>query len=258
MSLSSWDKRIDRAGVLIEAYPAASELLNFYRNIARLQRSVFDDLNQASQTDVGSLARHFPQLLALVKRIGPPELASRAEKLSDQPFRWDELVAAVWDAAPAQEEDGLDDGETFFARALLQPFAEYLATRGQAAHANGAHESHCPFCGRKPGLGVLRGEGDGAKRSLICTLCATEWVFRRILCPGCGEEHRDKLPVYTAAGFEHVRVEACDECRTYIKSIDLTKNGLAVPVVDELASVPLDIWAEEHGYTKLQPNLLGM
>jgi formate dehydrogenase maturation protein FdhE len=33
---------------------------------------------------------------------------------------------------------------------------------------------------------------------------------------------------------------------------------LAVPVVDELASVPLDIWAEEQGYTKLQPNLLGM
>ena len=54
------------------------------------------------------------------------------------------------------------------------------------------------------------------------------------------------------------KLEACDHCRTYIKSIDLTKNGLAVPVVDELASVPLDIWAEEHGYTKLQPNLLGM
>jgi FdhE protein len=68
----------------------------------------------------------------------------------------------------------------------------------------------------------------------------------------------DKLPVYTAGQFEHVRVEACDSCRTYIKSVDLTRNGLAVPIVDELATVPLNIWAEEHGYTKLQPNLLGM
>ena len=25
--------------------------------------------------------------------------------------------------------------------------------------------------------------GDGGKRSLICSLCATEWDFRRIVCP---------------------------------------------------------------------------
>ena len=40
--------------------------------------------------------------------------------------------------------------------------------------------------------------------------------------------------------------------------IDLSKNGLADPLVDELASVPLDLWAQEHGYAKLHPNLLGM
>jgi formate dehydrogenase maturation protein FdhE len=43
----------------------------------------------------------------------------------------------------------------------------------------------------------------------------------------------------------------------YLKSIDLTKTGLAVPVVDELATLPLDLWAHEHGYEKLQINLLG-
>jgi len=40
--------------------------------------------------------------------------------------------------------------------------------------------------------------------------------------------------------------------------VDLTKNGHAVPVVDEIATVALNIWAEEHGYSKLEPNLLGM
>jgi FdhE protein len=55
-----------------------------------------------------------------------------------------------------------------------------------------------------------------------------------------------------------VRLECCDACRTYIKSVDLTKNGLADPLVDELASVPLDLWAREHGYDKLRPNLLGL
>jgi len=43
----------------------------------------------------------------------------------------------------------------------------------------------------------------------------------------------------------------------YLKSIDLTRMGLAVPVVDELATIPLDLWARGHGYAKLQINLLG-
>jgi FdhE protein len=64
--------------------------------------------------------------------------------------------------------------------------------------------------------------------------------------------------VYTAKEFPHVRIEACDTCRTYIKSVDLTKNGLAVPVVDELATISLALWADERGYTKVQLNLLGM
>jgi formate dehydrogenase maturation protein FdhE len=40
--------------------------------------------------------------------------------------------------------------------------------------------------------------------------------------------------------------------------VDLTKNGLAVPVVDELATIPMNLWAHEHGYVKLRTNLLGI
>jgi FdhE protein len=119
----------------------------------------------------------------------------------------------------------------------------------------------CPLCSGRPQVGVLRQQGDGAKRSLICSLCATEWDYRRIVCPACGEESVDKLPVYIsegAKGFYHIRVEACDTCRRYIKTIDLTKNGRAVPVVDELAAIPLSLWAAENGYTKVSTNLLGL
>jgi len=96
---------------------------------------------------------------------------------------------------------------------------------------------------------------------VVCSLCATEWEYRRIVCAACGEESVDKLPVYVAEGaqgFDHIRVEACDTCRHYIKTIDLTKNGRAVPVVDELAAIPLSLWAAENGYTKVSTNLLGL
>ena len=79
-----------------------------------------------------------------------------------------------------------------------------------------------------------------------------------MVCAACGEQTVEKLAVYTAEQFRHVRVEACDTCRYYIKTVDLTKHGLAVPVVDELATVPLDLWAAEQGYTKLQPNVLAL
>jgi Protein involved in formate dehydrogenase formation len=116
----------------------------------------------------------------------------------------------------------------------------------------------CPSCGSKPVVGVLRGEGEGAKRSLICSLCALEWPYRRVICVNCGEEDKEKLPVYLAAQIEHVRVEACDSCRTYLKSVDLTKDGFAVPEVDEIATVTLNLWADEHDYAKVETNLLGM
>jgi FdhE protein len=40
--------------------------------------------------------------------------------------------------------------------------------------------------------------------------------------------------------------------------VDLTKDGFAVPEVDEIATVSLNLWAEEHGYMKIETNLLGM
>lgn len=73
---------------------------------------------------------------------------------------------------------------------------------------------------------------------------------------GWGEQTEQKLSVFTAG--DNIRVECCDSCRTYIKTIDLTKDGHAEPIVDEMASAPLDLWAQERGYVKLHPNLLGI
>jgi Protein involved in formate dehydrogenase formation len=87
-------------------------------------------------------------------------------------------------------------------------------------------------------LGVLRQMGEGVRRNLLCGFCLCEWEFRRIVCPGCDEKDHAMLPVYTAGEFPYIRVECCDTWQTYLKSIDLSKHGLADPLVDELAYVP--------------------
>jgi FdhE protein len=89
-------------------------------------------------------------------------------------------------------------------------------------------------------------------------LCFREWDFGRLLCPNCGENQETQLPVFAAEQFGHVRIAACETCRYYIKTVDLTRDGLAVPEVDELAALALDLWANERGYTKLQVNLFGL
>ena len=44
----------------------------------------------------------------------------------------------------------------------------------------------------------------------------------------------------------------------YLKTVDLTRQGNAVPLVDEVAGAPLDLWAREHGYHKIELNLIGL
>lgn len=249
--MTTHDTRIARAEHLAQQHSNAAPLLNFYAQLARFQQPIFAEFESKSETDLRALLCSFPSLIQLVARSGTHLLASyAAENLRDDDARLT-LLSAAWEGGEA-----LDPAARFYARVLLQPYAEYLASRGDVS--DGAAGPTCPFCNARPVAGVLRGEGDGGKRSLLCSLCATEWQFRRVLCPGCGEENKDKLPVYTSEQFPFARVEACDTCQTYIKSIDLTKDGHAIPMVDEIATVALNIWADEHDYVKLETNLLGM
>lgn len=245
---SPYERRVARARDLAVQFPPSANVLDFYGRIALFQKSVFEGLAAKADTDVRTVLPHLPVLVDLVKAYGPARLAEYADASLGN---W---IVAFWDAGA--KTAALESEPLFFARSLLQPYAEWLATRG--APPQETQEAACPFCGGKPVAGVLRGEGDGAKRSLICSLCATEWQYRRIVCPNCGEQNKDHLPVYIAEGINYIRVEACDECKTYIKSVDLTRNGHAIPTVDELATVALNIWADDHGYAKLETNLLGM
>jgi FdhE protein len=245
MSRHSWDRRIERAAELEKAYPAAAEALRFYQAIARFQKDL-----KTSSPEPELLLEHMPALLALIRKIGPPPLAQAAEELAGASAEWPNLL----------NDADLEPTKVFFARVLLQPYAARAALDTEIATdiATGVTRTTCPVCGERPVAAVLRPEGEGGKRNLICSLCFTEWEFRRMLCPNCGEEDYQKLPVYTAAEFQHIRVEACDACRHYIKAVDLTINGHAVPEVDELAAIALDVWAAERDYAKVMTNILGL
>jgi FdhE protein len=260
VSSSPWQQRIARADVLTRAYPFAAEILSFYAHVARLQERLYQRLESGSQ--LPRLASDLPHdvdtqflsFLGEMEDVAPRALTEMAGQLREASLgSLANLLNAVWqrtETSPSQPEE-------FLARAFLQPYA-VLARANAGSSWKDYNRSVCPFCGRKPGAGILKPMGDGGSRWLLCSFCLAEWEFRRIVCAGCGEEDYQKLPVYTAADFDYFRVECCETCKQYLKTVDLTKNGLAEPVVDEIAAAPLDLWAREQGYAKMEPNLMGM
>ena len=263
MANTAWQQRIRRAEHLAAQHPFAAEILGFYIHMARFREGLYQRIERSAgkisislsaPLELPELLASFPPFLTVVEEHGPARLALVAADLRNAPSgSWSDLLNACWSAAGQPPSDP----QEFLAFAFLQPHAEFLRSSA-ALQLDGYTLALCPFCDRKPTLGILRQQGDGGRRSLLCGFCLSEWEFRRVVCPGCGQEDHTKLPVYTAEELPYIRVECCDVCHTYTKSIDLTKNGLANPLVDELASIPLNLWAQDHGYARLHPNLLGM
>jgi len=289
MNHAKWDRRIRRANELASTYSFSAQGMRYYARVATFQKGLYGEIQKAladspkissdrplrDELDFFLLLPNFPGFLSMIQKIAPAPLAQAAATLAQKgAAAWQHAIEDFWQGDSELAADMEDTGQTGFpdhlastqwsatfsdrvlAWSFLQPYAEYLADHREIAILDGT-PSTCPLCGGKPIVGVLRSEGDGAKKSLICMLCAHEWAFRRIYCPACGEEREPQMAFYSAPEIAHVRVDVCDTCHTYLKSIDLTKTGLAVAVVDELATIPLDLWAREHGYEKLQINLLG-
>jgi FdhE protein len=261
---AKWEARIARARQLAADNPSAREALSFFAELTAYQRSLFlaaaDVLQDAGEfpeaVDVVDAAAAVPDFVAWLASHGPPPLARSAMGMHAAPAEWTALVRECLrsDSLP------VDAPTAFVIAAVLQPYAEAAAAAraGNAAPEpqSGILSSRCPVCSGLPVVGVLCEEGQGARRMLVCSRCLSEWNYHRVVCPACGEEGFDALPVYTADAFSHIRIEACDACRRYLKTIDLTRNGLAIPVVDDVASLTLDLWAVERGYNRLQANLL--
>jgi len=149
--------------------------------------------------------------------------------------------------------------DDYLSRAMLRPYVQVLRERGVRPGRELAR-GRCPFCGGIPALALRRSssESDGAARSLVCGLCDLEWTFQRIVCPACFEQTPAKLPSYASDAHPNVRIEACETCRRYVKSLDVTRNPRAAPEVDDLVTLALDLWATEQGFVRIEPGLAGI
>jgi formate dehydrogenase maturation protein FdhE len=235
--VTPFERRERRARFLAESYPNTSQILLFYAEIAAWQNTAAPQL-----TSFKSLPAAIPSLCRLVARVGSAELAETASQVN--PLQLEQFTHNYWRGG---DDSRHDSDSAFFALVLLQAYASGLP-EGLA----------CPWCTKPPLAGCLIPQGDGQALQLICAVCLRRRPFPRAQCPACLDSSAEKLVTYAAPDYPHLRLQACEACSGYLLITDLSRDPAAVPEVDELAALPLNLWATLQGYTKLQPNFAGV
>jgi formate dehydrogenase maturation protein FdhE len=255
----TWARRRRRAHELAARHPFAAELLRLYEALIDAQEPAFlkarDDRPEPARVAAYAAERIMRDVVEATLASGPPALAAAVQdRLRDgKPV---ELVCR-WLAGEPQH--AVDE---YLARAASAPVLEALgAAAGEACPGERA-EGTCPRCGGLPQLSYLTDAGEtlvSGPRMLACCRCGESWIHQRMTCPGCGEQTTGKLPIFAdAERFPHLRADGCETCRQYLITIDLRKEPQAVPVVDELVALPLDLYVKERGFTKIVPNLMAI
>lgn len=277
-----WEQRRRRVAELRAGRGFARQLLDFYGALLGVQESAFVEA-QTTMPPPDSLVAYVvemvvPSVADVSIAVGPDRL--RADVISRFERGDASDIIRSWMAGGPQEPV-----DRYLARASLGPVLEALGADAKAQCSGPRDSRHCPECGGPPQMSVFDQASDDlatGPRRLLCARCGASWGYARMTCAGCGEDSSAKLNVFSEHGttsgergsvvrglpgaaaaanygavFPHMRIEACDSCHRYLLSVDLAADSTAVPLVDELSAIPLDLYARERGYTKIITNLMG-
>jgi hypothetical protein len=280
MAERPWGSHRARAQALGERYPFAAELLALYLTLLDVWEDGWDLAREERPPPQGiagwAAERILPQVVKATGATGPQPLAAatrEAGRLEDALAAW----LAGGELTPVQR---------YLAHASLRPVLVALDADAATACADDPaprDDRHCPRCGGVPQLSFRTDAQDplvSGQRYLACGRCAHTWSYSGSACPSCAqtsgghrtvyaerragpvvgrapEESVPDEPVEDPPVFPHLRVDACTACGRYLVDVDVGRDPRAVPEVDELAAVPLDLYATERGLSKITPNLLG-
>jgi hypothetical protein len=268
VATNPWPLRRERAAELAERYPHAEQMLRLYQALTGVQEAGYLAYFRPPLAGKGQgrglasfAAEHvLPGIIDVTVELAPRALRDgvitlfASENMEDLIQRW-------------LDQKSLHPFETYLARASASPLLEVIPPHADPP-PNGGRElamkgssTHCPNCGGLPQLSYFAVSGEAlvsGPRYLVCSRCAANWIFSRMTCAACGEATGTKLPIFQEQErFPHVRVDGCQTCQKYLLTFDLRRDTRAVPVVDEIAALPLDLYARDQGMTKIAPNLMG-
>lgn len=188
---------------------------------------------------------------------GPAQLLqSTADKLTNLADA--EIVAFVQGAMMKNPQlqrqwgDRLNIGEEmldFVAAHVAKPIlTAYGAAAVKQLDLSQWQHGYCPVCGESPTMAKLTGKY--GVRMLHCGQCETEWRFERLGCPYCGNKDSDKLSFITPESHKQYRLYLCDQCKSYLKTVDERQCGEVDLFCEDLATADFDTLAAAEGYRR--------
>lgn len=138
------------------------------------------------------------------------------------------------------------------AELIAVPFLQACDRRWTSTASERWAEGYCPVCGAWPAFAELR--GIERSRYLRCARCGGEWRSHVLHCPYCGmNDHSQLVSLVPEEGSRTRAIEACRRCLGYVKSLTtLQATPPALIMVEDLASVDLDVAAADGGYRRLE------
>jgi FdhE protein len=264
--------------------PGYGEILDFYQKVKEAQEDVKTSLNihpiklkkewKELLTKEGfSLIekKDFPldrevsiKLFQALCRIGEksnPHMAEQVKKIEEaidhkridltKLFKGEGTEPAI---ARMADEFGLDKKIfSFLVQSAIKPSVEAGEEQLRSAIDSEAwFKGYCPICGSLPFLSLLK--EDVGKRYLLCSYCGHQWRIDRLFCPFCNNKEQASLHYFQGEGEEAYRIDLCDNCHQHIKTIDDGKLAGPDPVLEDIATLHLDILASQKGYKRPVPS----
>jgi FdhE protein len=237
--------------------------------LARLKRGTPLLGREDFRVDVSSASQLFRRLCDILK--------SESEKSSDEIGKIESslekgalILEEVFQSALADgsriselaEELSLDrDITLLLVTASIKPSLEAVASYVREVVEDASWSGHCcPVCGSSQAISELRESRQAsvestitevAERVLHCSFCGNEWQTARLGCTFCGNTDTESLRYLYAEGENGYRIDTCEKCKKYIKTVDSKEiSREIVPTVEDIATLHLDIIAEQEGYKR--------
>lgn len=207
------------------------------------------------QPDWQDVQKIFEQIaLWLVKDSGgPSDEAVALTNISRNPYQLKAILGDWYRGHSVADIPGVEGIEpellTFVVATALKPFlSAYSRHLLPQVDQELWCRTYCPVCGGKPDFSYL--DKERGARWLLCWRCDAEWLFLRLACPCCGTQNQDALSYFTDEEDSSMyRLYVCEQCRTYIKTIDLRRTESAVLLpLERLMTLDMDRKAQDKGY----------
>ncbi len=280
--------RKQRAEELAQRWPFATEVLRFYVALLDVQEAAYAQAQAAALEphDAAAFAAEhvLPRVVEVSVTLGPPAMQQGVLERFDS-IDFEKTIRAWLHGEP------LDGFDRFLARAATAPVLEALGERAGEACEGPRTDRTCPVCGGLPQLAYIAAASEELVTPhlyLECSRCASSWAFTRMTCAACGEFESANLLHFNELGaleaetsgryvrgadpdaapnqdvvvsekprLPHVSIDGCKTCSHFLLTVDCRRDPSAVPAVDELAALPLYVYAGERGLSKIVANQLG-